>query len=82
MSVFYDYCSQLFDVPFLLQNGMEEMTKLQNFLGLKHSEDRLQKVLDKCSLKNLKAEVLDKKVETPFVDNKGNSTLYRKGNMI
>ena len=82
MSVFYDYSSQLFDGLFLLQNGMEEMTKLQNFLGLKHSKDRLQKVLDKCSLENLKAEVLEKKVQTPFVDNKGNSTLYRKGKTI
>jgi len=64
---------------YYLQNGMEELTKLQTFLGLEHSEDRLQRVLDKCSLKTLKAEVLEKKFETPFVDDKGNSIMFRKG---
>ena len=67
---------------FLLQDGLKELTRLQNFLGLKHSEDRLQRVLDKCSLKNLKAVVLEKKVETPFVDDKGHSIMYRKGKII
>jgi len=60
---------------------MEEMIKLQTYLGLKHSEDRLQKVLDKCSLKNSKAEVFEKKVLTPFIDDNGHSIVYRKGEL-
>ncbi|XP_053380225.1 uncharacterized protein LOC123565644 [Mercenaria mercenaria] len=43
------------------------------------TDERLQAVLDKCSLSNLKAEVESGKVKTPLIDEEGKSIIYRKG---
>lgn len=55
------------------------MKKIQEFLGLSHSDKRLQEVLDRCSLDKLKKDVDDGKVWSPLVSHDGKSFLYRKG---
>ena len=37
-------------------------------------------MLDRCSLKKLKADIDTRKVKTAMVDDNGKSILYRKGN--
>ena len=59
---------------------MNELRRVQTYLGLNHSDARLQQVLDRCSLKKLKADIDTRKVKTAMVDDNGKSILYRKGN--
>ena len=61
------------------QQGLEELSKLQDYLGLEHSHERLQQVLDRCSINKLKKDVHTRAVDTPFVDENGDSVIYRKG---
>ncbi|XP_045201956.2 sulfotransferase 2A8-like isoform X2 [Mercenaria mercenaria] len=63
----------------LKRDSLNQLRRIQNYLGLNHSDDRLQAVLDKCSFSNLKAEVESGKVKTPLIDEEGKSILYRKG---
>ncbi|XP_053381293.1 sulfotransferase 2A8-like isoform X2 [Mercenaria mercenaria] len=63
----------------LKRDSLNQLRRIQNYLGLNHSDERLQAVLDKCSLGNLRAEVENGKVKTPLIDEKGKSILYRKG---
>jgi len=58
---------------------VKELRRVTRHLGLDHSDDRLQQVLDKCSINNLKNDVKNKKVFTPLVNEQGESILYRKG---
>ena len=63
----------------MFQNGVEELRKVSKYLGLAQSDNTLQQVLDKCSINNLKNDVKNKRVYTPFVNEQGESILYRKG---
>ena len=58
---------------------MKELRRIQKYFGLSHNDERLQQILDKCSIDNLRNEVDTGKVKTPFVDKEGNSIIYRKG---
>jgi hypothetical protein len=66
-------------VLFYLQDSLNQLRRIQTYLGLSHSDERLQAVLDKCSLGNLRADVENGKVKTPLIDESGKSILYRKG---
>jgi len=58
---------------------VKELRRIQKYFGLSHNDERLQQILDKCSIDNLRNEVDTGKVKTPFVDKEGNSIIYRKG---
>lgn len=62
-----------------LKNGIAELKNLQRFFGLNHSDKRLQEILDKCSLANLKTAVLERKCVSPFFDEEVLARIYRKG---
>jgi len=64
----------------LLQDGFKEMKRIQDYLGLENSDERLYQILQRCSLNNLKADIDKKIVTCQLVDEKGKSVLYRKGN--
>lgn len=63
----------------LKTDGLKELKKIQEFLGLNHSEERLQEIYDRCSLKNMKADVESGRSFTNLLDENGKSILYRKG---
>ncbi|XP_060596179.1 sulfotransferase 2A1-like [Ruditapes philippinarum] len=63
----------------LKMDSLNQLRRIQTYLGLSHSDERLQAVLDKCSLGNLRADVENGKVKTPLIDESGKSILYRKG---
>ncbi|KAL4216984.1 sulfotransferase 1 [Mactra antiquata] len=63
----------------LKQNGFEEIKRIQEFIGTNNSDERLQQILDKNTIKKLKADIDSGKVISPLVDKFGKSTLYRKG---
>lgn len=61
---------------------MEELRRIQKYLGLEYSDERLNQILERCSSKNLKADVEQKRVNTPFLTREGTSYVYRKGDSI
>lgn len=62
-----------------LQNSLEELRRIQHYFGMDHSDDRLKAVIDRCSLRKLKADVDEGKTKSGLMDEKGKSVLYRKG---
>jgi len=64
----------------LFQDGFKEVKRIQDYLGLENSDERLYQILQRCSLNNLKADIDKKIVKSQLVDEKGKSDLYRKGN--
>ncbi|XP_060590863.1 sulfotransferase 2A1-like isoform X3 [Ruditapes philippinarum] len=63
----------------LKMDSLNQLRRIQTYLGLSHSDERLQTVLDKCSLGNLRADVENGKIKTVLIDESGKSILYRKG---
>ncbi|XP_053380227.1 sulfotransferase 1C2A-like [Mercenaria mercenaria] len=63
----------------LKRNSLQEVRRIQKYLCLNHSDERLEAVLKKCSLETLKADVDSGKVKTRLIDEDGKSVLYRKG---
>ncbi|XP_053381294.1 sulfotransferase 1C2-like isoform X2 [Mercenaria mercenaria] len=63
----------------LKNDSLNQLRRIQTYLELKHSDERLRAVLEKCSLGNLKADVESKKIKTVLIDEAGKSILYRKG---
>ena len=62
-----------------LQTPLQALRKVSTYLGLKLSDERLEQIIEKCSLQNLKKDVDTGVVKSPLVDKDGKSTLYRKG---
>ena len=65
----------------MFQNGLDEIRRLQHYLGLHHSDARLEHILNKCSIENLQADIRTGKVASFLRDEKGNSLIYRKGTL-
>lgn len=65
-----------------LQNGVQELRRISDYLGLQLSDDRLEEVLKRCAISNLKEDVDSGKVKTPIVNKEGKSLLYREGKFI
>ncbi|XP_060567370.1 sulfotransferase 1B1-like [Ruditapes philippinarum] len=63
----------------LKKNTLNEVRRIQNYLGLNHSDERLQEVINRCSIDNLRNDVDSGKLKTQLIDNNGKSALYRKG---
>ncbi|XP_060590853.1 sulfotransferase 2A1-like [Ruditapes philippinarum] len=63
----------------LKKNSLHEVRRIQNYLGTNHSDERLQEVINRCSIDYLRNDVESGKVETSLKDDKGKSVLYRKG---
>jgi uncharacterized protein YpuA (DUF1002 family) len=61
---------------------LNEVRRIQNYLGLNLTEKRLEAVIDRCSLNKLKSDVDTGKVKSDLVDDKEKSVLYRKGTCI
>ncbi|XP_053380226.1 sulfotransferase 1C2-like [Mercenaria mercenaria] len=63
----------------LKMDSLNQIRRIQTYLELNHSDERLRAVLEKCSLGNLKADVESGKIKTALIDEAGKSILYRKG---
>jgi hypothetical protein len=69
-------------VSFLPQNTLNEVRRIQNYLGLNHYDECLQEVINRCSIDNLRNDVDTGKLKTQLVDDNGKSALYRKGTRL
>jgi len=56
------------------------MRKVSKHIGRHLSDERLEEVINKCSLSNLKKDIETGALKTPLVTEEGKSILYRKGN--
>lgn len=65
-----------------LQNGVQELRRISDYLGLQLSDDRLEEVLKRCTISNLKHDVESGKLKTPVVNKEGKSLLYREGTSV
>jgi len=63
----------------LSQDGFREVKRIQDHLGLENSDERLQAIVKRCSLYNLKTDVNENKMISHLKDANGKSVLYRKG---
>lgn len=68
-----------FLVVLYYQNALDELKKLQKFLGQEHSDERLQEVLERCSLNNLRTEALKAKNVPLIVNETSVARIFRKG---
>lgn len=66
----------------LLQDCLKELRKVSTFLELDLSDERLQQVVDRCSLERLKKDVEEGRLRSLMVDKDGKSVVYRKGRCI
>ena len=63
-----------------LQTPVPALRKVSEHLGLDLSDERLEQIMGKCSLQNLKNDVETGAVKTPLANKEGKSIIYRKGN--
>jgi len=63
----------------LSQDGFREVKRIQDHLGLENSDERLQAIVKRCSLHNLKTDVNENKMISHLKDANGKSVLNRKG---
>ena len=64
---------------FFLQRTLFECKRLQEYLGVHNTDDRLQQIIEKCSLSSLKSDVESGKVKTLLKDINNQPFIYRKG---
>ncbi|XP_045200033.2 sulfotransferase 1C2-like [Mercenaria mercenaria] len=63
----------------LKTNGLKELRRIQDFLEVNNTEERLKEILDKCNVTKMKADIDTGEVESLLKDSDGKSFLYRKG---
>ncbi|KAL4237478.1 Sulfotransferase domain [Mactra antiquata] len=63
----------------LKKNCLEELKRIQEFIGTKKSEDELQKIIERLTVKNMRQDINAGKTKSVIVDTSGQSVLYRKG---
>ncbi|XP_045200034.2 sulfotransferase 2A1-like [Mercenaria mercenaria] len=63
----------------LKNNGLKELQRIQDFLEVSNSEERLKEILDRCTVKKMKEDIDTGKVVSSLKDKDGKSFLYRKG---
>lgn len=63
----------------LKKDCLSEMQRIQAFLGLNNSIERLQQIESKCSFENLRVDFETGKTKSKLVDEKGKAFIFRKG---
>lgn len=63
----------------LVKDPLKELRTIQTYLGTNKTDEELLKILDRCQLKSLKADIDSGKTRSRLVDEEGKSFLYRKG---
>ncbi|XP_052762506.1 cytosolic sulfotransferase 1-like [Mya arenaria] len=65
----------------LIQDTVNELKRIQSFLGVKNTDERLQEVTSRCSIGNLRDDVQSGRTRTMLLDKDKKPFIFRKGSI-